>query len=538
MKKVFNYFVNLLLAMALIGGFTACDDKEETPDLSSEAMISSFDFASLDLPESAVSMDGNVITVTVPFGTDITKLTPSISISEGAVINPKIGEMDFSSDVSFIVTAEDGQTKATYTVKVIVAAPTDGSITEILVSEANEVTFDGNTIIIKVYEGTDVTALAPEIVLTDGSTVSPASGVAQDFTNAIEYTVSFGDETKVYTVKVEFVPYGFSTTSEVYNFSAATASIPFFFTADGERSIAATKDFIFVPSKANSKIYKISTAGGAAEFTENDTLSTTGVTGGVWKIAHVRTNGEAILASNMNWTGGEYKIYKWDDANDLEPSVLVSLPNVEARFENFEVFGDVNGDAMVYAMEFPGFNSVPNNITVYMWTITGGVASAQPEKVTLADIAKAGNYANACGLPDGNILVNGADITPTIYSTTGEQLAVMATDAIGKRTVGTTYFEFNGAKYLATMLCEDGGEKNQKLQIFDVTGASLIETFKTITAADTQVVGEGRLVYELLLGNELNGNVSGATTIVVEEDKVIVAGLATANGLAVVELMK
>ena len=63
-----------------------------------------------------------------------------------------------------------------------------------------------NTITFKVLEGTDLTKLAPTIEVSEGATVTPASGVAQDFSNGrtVTYTVVSGDygTTKVYKASV------------------------------------------------------------------------------------------------------------------------------------------------------------------------------------------------------------------------------------------------------------------------------------------------------------------------------------------------
>ncbi len=63
----------------------------------------------------------------------------------------------------------------------------------------------GTDIAVTVPFGTNVTALVPTIVLS-GGTVSPLSGVAQDFTGPVTYTVTATDETfQVYMVTVSFV---------------------------------------------------------------------------------------------------------------------------------------------------------------------------------------------------------------------------------------------------------------------------------------------------------------------------------------------
>ncbi|QCK13782.1 DUF5018 domain-containing protein [Mangrovivirga cuniculi] len=61
----------------------------------------------------------------------------------------------------------------------------------------------GTTIIANVFPGTDVTSLVPTIQVSSGASVDPASGVAQDFSSPVTYTVTAQDgTTKDYTVTV------------------------------------------------------------------------------------------------------------------------------------------------------------------------------------------------------------------------------------------------------------------------------------------------------------------------------------------------
>jgi hypothetical protein len=72
-----------------------------------------------------------------------------------------------------------------------------------------EIDKESNTITVHVKEGqwTDTTNLTPTITLFPGSTISPASGEAQDFTNPVTYTVTDKEgNTKKWTVSVEVYP--------------------------------------------------------------------------------------------------------------------------------------------------------------------------------------------------------------------------------------------------------------------------------------------------------------------------------------------
>jgi hypothetical protein len=80
-----------------------------------------------------------------------------------------------------------------------------------------------HTVAIEVTQGTNVTALAPVISVSDRATIDPASGTARDFTSAVTYTVTAEDgSTQDWTVTVS-VAVGIqdvnSSTLTVYSFN-------------------------------------------------------------------------------------------------------------------------------------------------------------------------------------------------------------------------------------------------------------------------------------------------------------------------------
>lgn len=116
MKK--NQLIGLVsLAMAIF--FVASCSKEEIK--SSAASISKFSFSALETPViGTIDAATSTITLEVPYGVDYTSLVPTIIISEFATIDPAAGiAQDFTNDVVYTVTAEDGSTQS-YTVSVVV----------------------------------------------------------------------------------------------------------------------------------------------------------------------------------------------------------------------------------------------------------------------------------------------------------------------------------------------------------------------------------------------------------------------------------
>ena len=89
---------------------------------SSEKRILSFRFDALDL-DATIDESTKEITATVPMGTDVSALVPTITVSYGASIDPVSGmATDFTQPVTYTVTAEDGS-QASYTAIVTVDMP-------------------------------------------------------------------------------------------------------------------------------------------------------------------------------------------------------------------------------------------------------------------------------------------------------------------------------------------------------------------------------------------------------------------------------
>ena len=93
------------------------------PPLSDAKAITAFDFKALDPDVVGVIDEGaKTIILTVPFGTDVTALVPTI-VYTGVSVSPAYGAaQDFTSPVNYTVTAEDASTQA-YLVTVTEAAP-------------------------------------------------------------------------------------------------------------------------------------------------------------------------------------------------------------------------------------------------------------------------------------------------------------------------------------------------------------------------------------------------------------------------------
>ncbi|MEP0114966.1 T9SS type A sorting domain-containing protein [Reichenbachiella sp.] len=142
---------------------------------------------------AAIDNINNTVEIEVAHGTDLTSLTPSITISAGASITPS-GSQDFSSTVTYTITAEEPTSTEEWQVTVTEAPNNETDIlTFVLPEQTGDATIDrtNHTVAIEVANGTNVTSLEPTITLSAGAEFSP-SGV-QDFSVPVSYTITGED---------------------------------------------------------------------------------------------------------------------------------------------------------------------------------------------------------------------------------------------------------------------------------------------------------------------------------------------------------
>lgn len=180
---------------------------------STEKAVTAFSFAGLT-PAVNATIDGNTITATVPFGTALTALVPTITTSPKATVSPASGvAQNFTNSVTYTVTAEDGSTQ-TYTVTVSTQgvsitsfAPTSGGAgTSVVINGAgfsnvstdNKVTINGVNATITASRSDQLTVQIPEkagpgnIVVTVGSKQGTSA-------SAFSYQYQIGSNTTLFT---------------------------------------------------------------------------------------------------------------------------------------------------------------------------------------------------------------------------------------------------------------------------------------------------------------------------------------------------
>ena len=219
--KTIHKILSLLMVFLLIINCSKDDENNaiipvNETSISSEKQIISFVFNTANnetLNETitaTINESNKIINTTVPYGTDITALIPTIQFSDKASVSPT-GAQDFTDQVSYTVTAEDN-TKATYSTTLTIAPNTEKEITSFVFKADDNDALNEDIIAVIDEESKTITAivpasmrtsLSPSIQFSEGATI--ASTGLQDFMNSVTYTVTAQDGTsKDYDVIVSF----------------------------------------------------------------------------------------------------------------------------------------------------------------------------------------------------------------------------------------------------------------------------------------------------------------------------------------------
>jgi len=173
---------------------------------STEANILTFTLAE-QTTDATINATDHTVSIEVVNGTAVTALVPTITVSAGATVSPASGVAhDFTSAVTYTVTAEDGTTTQDWVVTVTVAAA--------LSDEANILTFsfpeEASAAVINATDTTvtsvvkwdaDLTTLEPTITVSIGAQVT-ATTLPVDFTTTVIYRVTAQDMTTTKDWKV------------------------------------------------------------------------------------------------------------------------------------------------------------------------------------------------------------------------------------------------------------------------------------------------------------------------------------------------
>lgn len=216
MKK--NIFI-FLCTLTSVLGYVSCSGDDATvvdPPLSNQNDIISFLFT-INEVTTPLSFENREASILLPAFTDVTKLTPTIEISDKATVKPASGTpQDFTNPVTYTVTAENGDTKK-FTIRVSLEDPSSDNKIHLFefINLAGNITSNGygfrgqdpsdiDTLSFKVPYLSPIEGLKSRISINETATIVPASGEELDYSTPVKYTVTAQNgETKDYLVMVD-----------------------------------------------------------------------------------------------------------------------------------------------------------------------------------------------------------------------------------------------------------------------------------------------------------------------------------------------
>ncbi|MBN2818624.1 MAG: DUF4960 domain-containing protein [Bacteroidales bacterium] len=190
--KNISRWIPVLFFGIVVALFTNCENDVKFNDLVPDYTYSIMRSFEANGQKATIDQTNGVVNLTLPAGANISAVTVDISLPEGATVDPASGStLDFSAGPVIFKVTNNGITRE-YTVTV--AAYGDPMITTFSIGDKVGVIDQANgTIAVIVGSQENIKALAPQYTIPGGTTASPQSGVAQDFTNPVKYTVLSND---------------------------------------------------------------------------------------------------------------------------------------------------------------------------------------------------------------------------------------------------------------------------------------------------------------------------------------------------------
>jgi hypothetical protein len=231
MKKTILWAIYLIIALGLV----SCGSTNNPQGASSSSKAMTAYSFSNPAAIGNINESDKTITITVPYGTDVTGLVATFTTTGASVT---VGETvqvsgttanDFTDSVVYAVTAADGST-TNYTVTVTVALNSSKAITSFsILGISGAINESTKTITLSVPYGMDVTGLVATFTTTGasvtvGETVQVSGTTANDFSGPVVYEVTAADGSKSsYNVTVSASVIKLPMTGQIVSFGTSSS---------------------------------------------------------------------------------------------------------------------------------------------------------------------------------------------------------------------------------------------------------------------------------------------------------------------------
>ena len=391
--------------------------------------ILAFAFPSL----GAATIVGTNISMTVPYGTAVTNLAPTFTVSPAATASPVSGTArDFTTPQIYTVTAENGSTRD---FRVTVNITPINSAKDILTFDFGPLgpaTIAGTNITITVGLNVGLTNLAPTFTVSPFASGNPPSGATNDFATPQSYTVTAQDgSTKGYLVTVQtYLAWQYSgsfhiiTTPEGANLPGSASETNFPLLVRLNASF-----FNFSPAKAGGADLRFTTGAGATLAYQIEEWDVANGTASIWvRVPEIRGNArqqlvmywgkaDATIQSSgpavFNGTNGFLSVFHMNETLADAVGTLTPTDNgtlvtagIVGKARRFVAGTGINcGESIT---NFPTgtaahsteawFRAYAVNADIVDWGVEGGANKVQIKLVSPPRIHVEGNFANVDGV--------------------------------------------------------------------------------------------------------------------------------------------
>jgi hypothetical protein len=192
LKEILKAFIPVVVLFMLLG---CKKEKDSNFTLDTQVQLSSF---SINGIKGEIDQMTGAIGLNVPFGTDISSLVPVLEMPSGASVSmDSTKPINFTGAVDFRVV--NGNLFKDYSATVKITPPLKSLAVGALKATIDH---DNRSVTLILPDGTDLNGIIPIIETEQDISVSPASGVAQDFRQPVTYTFTKGNLSITYQVSL------------------------------------------------------------------------------------------------------------------------------------------------------------------------------------------------------------------------------------------------------------------------------------------------------------------------------------------------
>lgn len=286
------------------------------------------------------------------------------------------------------------------------------------------------------------------------------------------------------------------------------------------------------------RLYAVSRNGGtsvqvmrASDGSDVTTLSTRGISGGVYALNDIEASSDGVLfAANLTTDASQsaFKIYRWDSESDT-PTAVVSYTGASLRLgDHITVTGSTSDNSLEIWAPASGSNSVVR------FTTSNNGASFSASTITTGPMGSTPSV----GAFSQYFFLSSAGVGAVSYNDSGSQRGTVPSAAIPSTTGSLkTFADFSGAsvkKYAAVFDYVSGSAHGGKLRLVDVTNGASSATLQDETpwlggadnpngTGDVAVRGNGDGTFTLFVLSTNNGLAAYTTSTSKEQTSIAAA---------------